>query len=112
MNTNFLSDAASPEGVSTEPRGVIAALMAAGCLALRKYLKRKVANQPELLSRADFCAAMRDLSDRMHADHVALLEKLHAHHRELLAALERQGAHISALEAGFARLDERTSKPS
>ncbi len=110
MNTNFLSSTASPDGVSTEPRGLIAALVAAAVLGIRKYLKRKATSQPELMSRVDFCAEMRDMSDHVHADHLALLEKLDSNHRELLAALERQGARISALEAGFARLDERTRK--
>jgi hypothetical protein len=35
---------------------------------------------------------------------------LDANHRELLAALERLATRINALEAGFARLDERTRK--
>ena len=48
----------------------------------------------------------------MHANHLALLEKLDANHRELLAALERQATRINALEAGLARVDERTRKPS
>jgi hypothetical protein len=39
-----------------------------------------------------------------------VLEKLDTNHRELLAAVEQQGNRISALEAGFARLDERTRK--
>jgi hypothetical protein len=109
MNTNVFSNTAPPEGVSAEPRGLIAVLIAL-LLALRNYLKRKLTPQPELLSRAEFCLEMRDLSDRMHADHLALLEKLAANHRELLAALEHQGTRISALEADFARLDERTTK--
>jgi hypothetical protein len=48
--------------------------------------------------------------DHLHANHLAILEKLDANHRELLAALERQGTRINALEAGFARVDERTRK--
>jgi len=31
-------------------------------------------------------------------------------HRELLAVLERQPTRVNALEAGLARLDERTRK--
>ena len=109
MSTNLLSESAPPNGVSAEPCGFFAALVAL-LLAGATYLKRKVAGQPELMSRADCCAAMRDLSDRGHADHLALLDKLDSNHRELLAALERQGTRISALEAGFARLDERTAR--
>ena len=60
------------------------------------------------LSRAEFCAEMLASRERLHPDHLGLLEKLDANHRELLAALERQGIRINALEAGLARVDERT----
>jgi hypothetical protein len=63
---------------------------------------------PELVTRAEFCAEMLASRERMHGDHLALLEKLDANHRELLAALERQGTRLNALEAGLARVDERT----
>jgi hypothetical protein len=53
---------------------------------------------------------MLEVRDRLQANHLALLEKLDGNHRQLLAALERQGARVSALEAGFARLDERTAR--
>jgi hypothetical protein len=109
MNTNVLSNTAPPEGVSSEPRSLRAALAAAVLLAVRKYLSRKPATQPELLSRVEFGEELRDISDRIHADHLALLEKLDANHRELLAALERQATRINALEAGLARVDERTA---
>ncbi len=109
MNTNVLSESGTPDGAGPGPGGVVAALVAL-LVAAAAYLKRKVASQPELMSRAEFGAEMRELSDRSHADHLALLEKLDVNHRELLAALERQGTRISALEAGFARLDERTGK--
>jgi hypothetical protein len=46
----------------------------------------------------------------MHATHLAILEKLDANQRELLAALDRQVARINTLETGLARVDERTSK--
>jgi hypothetical protein len=85
-------------------------LIGAFLVAVRQYLKRKAAARGDAISRAEFCAAMRDISDRIHADHLALLEKLGANHGELLAALERQASRINALEAGFARLDERTRK--
>jgi hypothetical protein len=48
--------------------------------------------------------------ERMHADHLALLEKLDANHRELLATLDRQVTRINALESGLARVDERTRR--
>jgi hypothetical protein len=110
MSTTLLSDTAPPGGMSAEPRTLRAALVAAVLLFVRKYLRRKAASPPELLSRADFHNEMRDVSERIHAGHLALREKLDANHRELLAALERQGARINALEGGFARLDERTAR--
>ena len=110
MSTSVLPNTAAPNGVCAEPRSLRAALAAALLLIVRKYLKRKPASQPELMSRAACCVEMRDLSDRIHADHLALLEKLDRNHRELLAALERQGARISALAEGVARLDERTKR--
>jgi hypothetical protein len=109
MNANVLSNPSTPGAGGAEPRGLFAVLLAL-LLAVRKCLQRKAATHPELLSRAEFCAEMRGISDRSHADHLSLLEKLDANHREMLAALERQGARISALEAGFARLDERTTR--
>ena len=63
------------------------------------------------MGRADFYAEMlAALEDQIHASHLAILDKLDANHRELLAALERQATRINALESGLARVDERTSK--
>jgi hypothetical protein len=76
-------------------------------LLAKKVLGPKPA-KPELMSRADFYAEMLEVRDRTQANHLALLEKLDSNHRELLAALERQGIRINALESGLARVDERT----
>jgi hypothetical protein len=73
----------------------------------KKLLSPKGA-KPEHISRADFYAEMLAIKDRMHADHLALLEKLDVNHREMLSALERLGTRINALESGLARVDERT----
>ena len=110
MNTNLLSDAASPDEASTGLRGAVAGLLAAIVLALRNYLKRKAGSKPELVSRAEFCAEMLATRERINASHLAILEKLDTNHRELLAALERQGSRINALECGLARVDERTKE--
>src|SRR5512135_3664240 len=109
MNTNILSESAPSNGVSAEPCGLFAALVAL-LLAVATYLKRKVASQPELMSRAEFCKEMREMSDRIHADHLDLLGKLDSNHRELLAALDHQTIRINALEVGLGRLEERTRK--
>jgi hypothetical protein len=62
------------------------------------------------MGRGDFYAELAALKDHIHTGHLAILEKLDANHRELLAALERQATRINTLEAGLARVDERTSR--
>ena len=110
MNTNLFSQAPSPDGIPAEPRGLIVGAIATFLLAVRQYFKRKAATRADAISRAEFCAEMRDISERIHANHLALLEQLDGNHRELLAALERQANRINALECGLARVDERTRK--
>jgi len=105
MNTN--PQIASPRGISGEGWAAIAGAVGSAFLLAKKLLGPRPA-KPELMSRADFYVEMLDIRDRLQGNHLALLEKLDANHRELLAALERQGARVSALEAGVARLDERT----
>ena len=97
MSTNLLSQAPSPGAIPVESRGVIAAIAGTVLLAARQFLKRKPAARPEAVSRADFYAEM-----------LATRERMHANHRELLAALDRQVSRINALECGLARVDERT----
>ena len=109
MSTNLNSPIASPRTVSGEGCAAIAGAAGSAFLLAKKLLGPKPA-KPEPISRADFYSETLATRERMHADHLAVLEKLDRNHRELLAALERQGARISALEAGLARLDERTSK--
>jgi hypothetical protein len=109
MSTNLNSQVASARGISGEGWAAIAGAVGSAFLLAKKLLGPKPA-KPELLSRADFYAEMLAVRERLHADRLALLEKLEANHRELLAALERQAARVSALEAGVARLDERTRK--
>jgi hypothetical protein len=109
MNTNLNSQISAPRSISGESWAAIAGAVGSAFLLAKKLLGPKAA-KPELMSRADFLAEMLDLRDRLHDDHLALLEKLDTNHRELLAALERQAARINALEAGLARVDERTRK--
>ena len=110
MSTNLFSETAAPPLASSEPRGLIAALIGTAILAVRKYLRRKAAARSEAISKGEFFIAMLGIKDRIHDDHLALLEKLDANHRELLAALERQVTRVNALESGLARVDERTRK--
>jgi hypothetical protein len=107
MNTNPPISAA--RSLSNEAWAAVAGAVGAACLLAKKLLGQKPPH-PDPVSRADFNAEMLASRERMHADHLALVEKLDVNHRELLAALERQVARINALEAGLARVDERTRK--
>jgi hypothetical protein len=109
MNTNLNTPISAPRSIPGEGWAAIAGAVGAAFLLAKKLLGPK-APKPELMSRADFYAEMLDVRDRLQANHLALLDKLASNHRELLAALERQGARTGTLEAGFARLDERTRK--
>ena len=111
MNADLNAPVAAPRTITGEGWAAIAGAVGSAFLLAKKLLAPKPA-KPELMSRADFLAEMLDMRERLHSNHLALLEKLEANHRELLAALERQGARIGALEAGFARLDERSRKES
>jgi hypothetical protein len=108
MNTNLNSPISAPRAVSGESWAAIVGVVGSALLLAKRLLGPKAA-KPEPMSRADFYAETLVSRDQIHANHVALLEKLDSNHRELLAALERQAARISALEAGVARLDERTT---
>ena len=109
MNTNLNTPIPASRGITGEGWAAIAGAVGSAFLLAKKLLGPKPA-KPDLMSRAEFLGEMLDLRERLNANHLALLEKLDANHRELLAALERQGARVSALEAGFARLDERTAR--
>jgi hypothetical protein len=107
MSTNLNTSMPSSPALSGEGWAAIAGAAGAAFLFAKKLVGFK-SNKPELVTRAEFCAEMLASREWMHADHLALLEKLDANHRELLAALERLGTRVNALEAGFARVDERT----
>ena len=109
MNTNLNSPIPSPRTISGEGWAAIAGAIGSAFLLAKKLLSPKPA-KARAVSRADFYAEMLATRERMHANHLAILEKLDANHRELLAALERQATRINALEAGLARVDERTRK--
>jgi hypothetical protein len=79
-------------------------------LLAKKLLCPKPAHKPEWVTRADFYAEMLGTRERINATHLAILDKLDANHRELLAALDRQAGRINTVEAGLARVDERTRR--
>jgi hypothetical protein len=107
MNTNLNSQLPAARSWPSESWAAIAGAVGSALLLAKRLLGPK-AGKPELMSRADFYAELGALKDHIHTGHLALLEKLDANHRELLAALERQATRINALEAGLARVDERT----
>ena len=120
MNTNLHSEIASPRSITGEGWAAIIGAIGSLFLVGKKLLSSKPA-KPEPMGRADFFAELAALKDHIHTGHLAILDKLDAihlalldkldlNHRELLAALERQGTRINTLEAGLARVDERTSK--
>lgn len=109
MSTNLNSPVSVTRTITGEGWAAIAGAVGSAFLLAKKLLSAKAA-KPELLSRADFYAEMLEVRERLHANHLDLVEKLDVNHRELLAALERQGARLSALDAGLARLDERSRK--
>jgi hypothetical protein len=110
MNTNLSSPIPSPRAISGESWAAIAGAIGSALLLVKKVLSPKPASKPEPVSRADFYAEMLATRERLNATHLAILEKLDANQRELLAALDRQATRINALESGLARVDERTRK--
>ena len=110
MNTNLQSQIPAPRVISGEGWAAIAGAIGSAFLLVKKLVRPNPASKPELVSRADFYAETLATRDRLHANHLAILEKLDANHRELLAALERQASRINGVEAGLARVDERTRK--
>ena len=109
MNTTLTPQNPSPRSSASEGSAAVAGAIGSALLLAKKLITPKAA-KPEPMSRADFYAELAVLKDHIHAGHLAILEKLDANHRELLAALDRLATRINALEAGLARVDERTRK--
>ena len=109
MNTDIHTQIPSPRSLTSEGWAAIAGAIGSALLLTKKLLSPK-SGKPELMSRADFYAELAALKDHIHAGHLAILDKLDANHRELLAALDRQASRINTLETGLARVDERTGK--
>jgi hypothetical protein len=109
MDANVQSQVGASRGMSGEGWAAVAGVVGSAVLLVKKLLGQK-APKAEPMSRADFYAEMSALKDYIHAGHLAVLEKLDANHRELLAVLERQAGRLSALETAVARVDERTKE--
>jgi hypothetical protein len=109
MSTDLQSQIATPRTLTGEGWAAIAGAIGSAFLLVKRLASPKPA-KPEHVSRAEFSAEMLATRECLHASHLAILEKLDANHRELLTALERLATRINALEAGLARVDERTRK--
>jgi hypothetical protein len=109
MNTNLQSQIPSARAISGEGWAAIIGAIGSAFLLVKRLASPKP-SKPETVSRAEFCAEMLATRERFHANHLAMLEKLDANHREMLTALERLATRINALEAGLARVEERTRK--
>jgi hypothetical protein len=109
MNTNLNSQIPSPRSLAGEGLAAAVGIMGSALLVAKRFFAAKPP-KPEPMSRADFYAELVVLKEQIHAGHLAILEKLDAIQREVLAALERQATRINALESGLARVDERTRK--
>ncbi len=109
MNTDIHTQIPSARSIPGEGWATAVGIIGSALLVARKFLTPKAA-KPEPMGRADFYAELAALKGQVHAGHLAILDKLDANHRELLAALEQQTTRINALEAGLARVDERTNK--
>ena len=107
MNTSLNTPIPAARGITGVGWAAIIGAIGSAFLLVKKLLSPKPA-KPEHVSRAEFCAEMLATRERFHTNHLAMLEKLDANHRELLTALERLATRINALEAGLARVDERT----
>ena len=109
MNTNLQSQIPAARTISGEGWAAIGGAIGSALLVAKKLLSPKAAKH-DLLSRAEFYAELVTLKDQMHANHLALLEKLDANHRELLAAIERVAGRVNALECALARTEGRSRK--
>jgi hypothetical protein len=118
MNTNLQPQIPAARGITGEGWAAVAGAVGSAILLAKKFLSSK-GGKSEHINRAEFYAELMALKDNLHKDHLVLLEKLDAihlalldkldmNHREQLAELERQGTRINTLEAGLARVDERT----
>ena len=108
MNTNLNSQIPAARSLPGEGWAAITGIIGSALLLAKKLVSPKRA-KAEPVSRAEFYAEMMATRERINATHLAILEKLDANHRDVLAGLERQGTRVTALEAGLARVDERTS---
>jgi hypothetical protein len=98
----------SLRSVPAEAWAAITALLTGAAVIAKKLLPHRLPPKPEYVTRAEFHQEMTSLRDRIADSHLAMTDKLDAHHKELLAALDNQVTRINDLASGLARVDERT----
>ena len=93
-----------------------AAFITGAVLIVKKVLTRKDRPKPDYITRIEFHQSMTAVRDRIGASYLAMADKLDANHKEIMSALDRQGAvferRLDQLETNFARVDERTKVSS
>ena len=90
MNSNLNTPIPTPRSLTGEGLAAAVGIMGSALLVAKRLFSAKPP-KPEPMSRADFYAELVALKDHIHAGHLAILEKLDANHRELLAALGAAG---------------------
>jgi hypothetical protein len=111
----ILAQIPSPPPGAIENWLVPAAAVASMLLLFKKLFARRTPPESEFVSKNEFRIELNGLRDKIDAGFMTLNEKLEEVKRELLSAGERRGSslhrRINELEAGLARVDERTRKP-
>jgi hypothetical protein len=112
---NFiLSQIPSPPAGAIENWLLPAAAVASMLLLFKKLFMRKTPSDSEFVTKAEFRIELNGLRDKIDARFLNLGEKIEEMKGELLSAGERRGSsihrRINELEAGLARVDERTKK--
>jgi hypothetical protein len=64
---------------------------------VKKLVPTKAHPKPGYITRAEFLEEQIATRDRIGASYLALADKLDANHRDLLTALERQGANFDRI---------------
>jgi hypothetical protein len=90
----------------------LAALITAAAAVAKKYLGRKPAPKPDLITRVEFHQSIDAVRDRIDAGHLALADKIDLRNRDVLSAIDRLATttehRLDHLDSAVARLDERT----
>jgi hypothetical protein len=95
--------------------GMIIAVITALAAIAKKYIGRKSSPpKSECIKRAEFHAGLDAIRDRIGASSLALADKIELQHKQVLTALDRQGAslehRLDKLESFLAQVEERAKR--